>query len=56
MNETSNPAADDRKRDAAGELYDALKALVAARDEEPPMITAAEWAAARAALAKADGK
>ena len=31
----------------------ALEALVTARDEEPSMLTDAEWSAARAAIAKA---
>ena len=38
---------------AAPELLEAREARGAAHDEEPPMLTEAEWAAARAAIAKA---
>jgi hypothetical protein len=37
------------------DLLAALAALVEAHDEEPKTLTAAEWDAARAAIAKAEG-
>ena len=41
--------------DAAPALLAALATLVMAHDEQPPMLTEGEWAAARVAIAKATG-
>lgn len=48
---------DERKRDAANAMYDALKALMGFWDNGTPVHSGAEVVAdARAAIAKADGK
>jgi hypothetical protein len=41
---------------AASEMLSALENLVSAHDEQPPMLTQAEWDAARAAIATAGGR
>jgi hypothetical protein len=44
------------KAAAAPALFNALTALVEAHDQQPAMLTEAEWQAARRALAQAKGK
>ena len=39
---------------AAPVVFEALKALVAAHDEDPPMLTDIEWENARVAIAEAE--